>query len=265
MNLTTTRQGPVPRYIGVDLTDGTVAKPRPVDVCGLDFEDDALVARFWTWTWEGPGLDAVVEELEAARCSLLDGPQALATAGARMRACEARVGAAGKTPDNLEETTRRVFGGFVRSSVEVFAALHAAGLPVSPAGVLGGVGEVYPGELWTRLSRGFVKKTTSFGRAQRRAVLEACGVRFTEPRLTHDQLDAALAALTAAAADHVVPGLKVKCVGEALRMRPTGELEEGPMVTIDEVGPDCLPAVEAALAACASAAGQAWAPCAIRY
>jgi hypothetical protein len=249
VNLTTTRQGPVPLYIGADLTDGTVRRPRPVDGCGLDLADGGLVARFWTWRWEGSGIPGVVEELRSARCSLLDAPQALAAAGAQMRACERATGAAGKTPDDVAKTKGRVFGGFVRSSLELFGALHGAGVRISPAGVIGGVGEVYPGELWMRLAGRLAKKTTRLGREQRRAVLGVCSVRFGEVLLTHDQLDAALAALVAAAADQVVPGLTARCVGAELRRRPTGELEEGPLVTLD-VAPSLFPAIQAAVAAC---------------
>ncbi len=244
----TTRQGPVPPYIGADLTDGTVANPRPVDVCGLDLAYDGLVARFWTWTWDGAGTTGIIEELRSARCALLDGPQALAATGAQMRVCERATGAAGKTPDDLAKTKGRVFGGFVRSSVELFLAVHGAGVRVSPAGVVGGVGEVYPGELWIRLAGRLAKKTTRIGREQRRAVLGACSIRFGEAPLTHDQLDAAVVALVAAAADQVVPGLNARCVGSELRTRPTGELEEGPLVTLD-VDPLLRAATQAALAA----------------
>ena len=245
VNLTTTRLGLVPRYIGADLTDGTVAKPRPVDVCGLDPTEGALVARFWTWTWDGRGIDGVADELRSTRCALLDGPQALAATDARMRACEEESGAAGKTPDDVAKATGRVFGGFVRSSVELFAALHAAGVRVSPVGIVGGVGEVYPGRLWRRLAGAMPRKTNPVGRVQRRAVLEACGLRFGETGLSHDQLDAALAALVAAAADRAVPGLEASLIGVALRSRPSGELEEGPMVDL-QVGPELRQAIRRA-------------------
>ncbi len=45
-------------------------------------------------------------ELKAARCALLDGRQALATARAGMRTCEQEVGAAGKTPSERDHGQR---------------------------------------------------------------------------------------------------------------------------------------------------------------
>jgi len=37
---------PLPRFLGVDLTDRYGRHPRPIDVCGLN---DDLQAHWWTW------------------------------------------------------------------------------------------------------------------------------------------------------------------------------------------------------------------------
>src|SRR5258708_15085407 len=131
---------------------------------------------------------------------MLDGPQALAAPGRSMRECDRLSGAAGKTPDRHELVIGKPFAGFVLSSVDLFGRLAAAGLAISPVGFAGGVGEVYPADLWKRLHRGLAKKGTLTGIAQRRAVLGVCGVTLPPSALTHDQLDAAVAALVAAAA-----------------------------------------------------------------
>src|SRR5450631_4433331 len=66
----------------------------------------------------------IVGEIHLARIAMLDGPQGLARPPARMRACERLTGAPGKTP-HLEPGAYVPFAGFIRSSVELFGALHA--------------------------------------------------------------------------------------------------------------------------------------------
>jgi hypothetical protein len=234
--LRTTRAGPTPEFLGADLTDGTAATPRAVDVCGLRRESSGVVATFWEWRWggEGGGVGPVAAEIRGARCALLDGPQALAAPGRSMRACERLVAAAGKTPDSRDKIVRgRPYAGFVLASLDLFAALDRAGVAVSPEGIAGGVGEVYPGHLWRLLAPSLAKKTTPLGVVQRRALLDACGVRLPEGGATHDQLDAALAALAAAAACGAAPGLSARVIGEPLARRADGALEEGPLVVVE--------------------------------
>jgi hypothetical protein len=230
----TTRAGPIPEFIGADLTDGTVARPRPADVCGLRREGTGLTAKFWEWTWVGEGLNEIVAELRGCRCAMLDGPQGLAASGRSMRACERFAAAAGKTPDSREKIVRgRPFAGFVLTSLDLFAALDAHGLAISSPEFVGGVGEVYPAHLWRLLSTALGKKTTHVGVAQRSALLAACGVRLPAIPVSHDQLDAAIAALVAAAACGAAPGLTARYLGDPLVRRPDGTLEEGPMVVLD--------------------------------
>lgn len=232
-----TRAAPVPEFVGADLTDASAATPRPVDVCGLWREGRVLVAQLWEWRWDGAGFAPVAAELRAARCSLLDGPQALAAPGRAMRACERLSAAAGKTPDARDKIVPgRPFAGFVRTSLDLFAALDALGLELSPPGISGGVGEAYPAHLWRLLAPGLARKTTALGLRQRRAVLEAAGVRLEVARASHDQLDAAICALAAAAACGAAPGLTARTLGEPLSRRADGTLEEGPMVVVDVDG-----------------------------
>src|SRR5262249_37088159 len=99
----TTREGPIPPYIGADLTDRYARDVRPIDVCVLFPSDSGdLEPVFYTWTWEqlppAPlDVDAIAPELSTAVCVMLDGPQGLATIGESMRRCERQCGAAGKT------------------------------------------------------------------------------------------------------------------------------------------------------------------------
>lgn len=185
-----TRNGPPPPYLGIDLTDRYSKSCRPIDVCGLTPEDDGyLSAEFWAWKWDPAGEPIDVGPLlpEVAH-AMLDGPQGLATPRETMRSCERAVGAAGKTPYKLtEESAALPFAGFVRSSLELFEALDKAGVELASTGTAAGrVGEVYPGDLWPLLPRpGFTqrntlpKKTSGRGWLIRKALLEAASVRFS--------------------------------------------------------------------------------------
>lgn len=224
----------VPPYIGADLTDRYSAHCRDIDVCGLTASRSGFRAAFWHWNWDRAPLPlnvgAVAKELRASRVAMLDGPQALASKGSTLRVCERQSAAVGKTPDT-RPTLRRAFAGFICSSLDLFAGLKYDGIAISPP-VVGGVSEVYPGHIWTILSgaRPLPQKSTELGRLARRAILEALGI--TElPRLpTHDQNDAAVAAILAAAADNQVAGVNTVYLGEPLSVDLDGTLREGPMV-----------------------------------
>ena len=143
------------KYIGGDLTDGYARSPRAADICGLDPQEGRLVARFWTWTYESGIADvsALVPEVTAARGTVLDGPHALANKGAALRECERLTAAAGKTPGDFPEPTRP-FAGFIRTSVELFAALDKAGVSIGAdplSGPRGAAAEHFPaatGHAW---------------------------------------------------------------------------------------------------------------------
>lgn len=221
-------------YLGVDPSSRYAHRPRAVDVCSL--VPDArgcLQAHFWCWEWDAgggmPAVDGILDELRRSPCVMVDGPQGLAAPGRSVRAAERLCRAAGKTPDRLPEPGDGPYGGFIRSSVELFAALHGAGVAVSPAGLIGGVNEFYPGEGWRRLAgRRLPVKTTAVGRKLRGDWLRRFGVRLPGTA-SHDQLDACLGALLAAAADGRVAGLEVEWVGPPLRVDRSGALREGPI------------------------------------
>ncbi|MGE0454021.1 MAG: hypothetical protein AB7O37_18130 [Vicinamibacteria bacterium] len=72
--------------MSADLTDRYAAGCRPIDVCGLTPGDcGQFEVTFWQWHWDPAprplDVTPIVEELAAATCSMLDGPQA-ALAGA---------------------------------------------------------------------------------------------------------------------------------------------------------------------------------------
>jgi hypothetical protein len=230
----------VPPYLGVDLTDRYAKNCRDIDVCGLTHgENGTLTASFWVWQWDaGPGaLDVTViaNELSAARAAMLDGPQGLATAGEALRVCERCSAAAGKTPD--KRPVGRPFAGFICSSLDIFAELKRAGTNISPPRFLGGVSEVYPAHIWKILasqrlsaSRRLSKKSTLEGRLERKHILEDLGVSGLPGRPTHDQNDACLAALLAAASDGAVPEIGTEGIGSPLFADPDGTMREGQMV-----------------------------------
>lgn len=227
-----TRSSAVPPYLGVDLTDRHAGSARPIDVCGVRVEGDALRAEFWQWLWnpsaEPVDVTALLPELQESRSVMIDGPQGLARRGRAVRECERLVRAPGRTPDDWPAPTAP-YAGFVRSSIELFAALHDAGVPISPSSGAGAC-EVYPGDVWPRLvGRRLPKKTTREGRLARKALLEEHGLAGLPELPTHDQLDAAAGALLAACVDGLVPGLVLERVGEELAVSDDGRLREGPL------------------------------------
>jgi hypothetical protein len=124
------------------------------------------------------------------------------------------------------------FAGFICSSLDIFAALRRAGTNISPLRFLGGVSEVYPGHIWTILAgrRVLPKKSTGEGRLARKHILEALGVSGLPELPTHDQNDACIAAVLAAAADGAVPGITPTGIGSLLFAGADGTLREGLMV-----------------------------------
>ena len=236
----TTRIGEVPPFLGADLTDRYARNVRPIDVCGLAPEGVGFTVRFWTWTWDpapnAVDADWVVKEFES-RASMLDGPQALARVPEKMRACERLTGAPGKTP-HQRPALHLPFAGFVNSALDLFAALQSSGVPISPAAGLHGCGEVYPGDMWSALRRGLPKKTTRAGRRLRACILTTLGVRGLPELPTHDQNDAAIGAMAAAALAGAVPGVGAQLIGDAVVVGPAGELREGPMVRLSVTSVD---------------------------
>jgi hypothetical protein len=124
------------------------------------------------------------------------------------------------------------FAGFICSSLELFAGLKREGIVISPPVFVGGVSEVYPGHIWTILNgrRPLPKKSTEAGRLARRTILEALGVTELPMLPTHDQNDAAVAAILSAVADNQVTGVSAASIGEPLTVDSDGTLREGPMV-----------------------------------
>ncbi len=231
-------------YIGADLTDRYAAGCRDIDVCGLTpTGNDQLLASFWHWQWDPVpqelDVGAIVNELRGARVAMLDGPQALASKGATLRLCERQSAAVGKTPDN-RPSLGKPFAGFICSSLDLFGAFETHELPISPAVTTGGVFEVYPGHIWTILSGASLlpRKATEAGRIARKRILEAVGVSGLPQLPTHDQNDACVAALLAAACDDQVLGVDTVRVGAPLSVDPDGVMREGPMII-----PQLLPLV----------------------
>ena len=222
-------------YLGIDLSDRYAKHQRPNDVCALtSIEQNKLSLVFWQWEWSEPehriDVSEIIAEIRAAKSTMIDGPQGLASSGKTLRECERACGAAGKTPDILPSLAKP-FAGFVRSSVELFNAFNVAGFLVSPSKFIGGISEVYPGDIWHRLvGRTIPKKSTQEGRRTRKRILQALGVIGLPDLPTHDQNDACVSALMAAAADGKVAGMSVRGIGSCLKHDPNGTLREGPIV-----------------------------------
>lgn len=193
------------RFLGFDLTDPFSRHPRPVDVAEVD---GLGRVRLFQVRWPAPGEGRLLsrESLAAAfpvereDVWVVDGPHALAKPGARVREAERLLRAPGRTPDVLP-VPGPPFHGFVRGSVLLFSALKASGaLPLldvdTPDVRLARLFEAFPGATWKRLAvENLGAKTSIEGRARRKALLEAEGLRFDSGELpSHDALDAALCA-----------------------------------------------------------------------
>jgi hypothetical protein len=231
----TFRNGRRGDFLGADLTDRYAMCKRLIDVCGLTSAlENRLRASFWQWQWPSPesqlDVSLIAHEITMAKSAMLDGPQGLAAIGQSLRACERQSGAVGKTADRIP-VLGRPFAGYIRSSIELFSGLAQAGITVSPDGFVGGVSEVYPGNIWTRLvKRAIPKKSTRDGRLARKQILEALGVIDLPDLPTHDENDACISAVLAAAANGKVAGLTVRGLGLPLAVDPDGTMREGLMV-----------------------------------
>jgi hypothetical protein len=163
---------------------------------------------------------------------MLDGPQGLAMPGKSLRECERQAKAAGKTPDTRPHPNRP-YANFINSSLDLFLALHQAGISVDPPDQTKGVCEVYPGHLWSLLAapkpQKIPQKNTEKGRLARKCILEAVGIAGLPELPTHDENDACVGAVMAAAADGKIPGFGVQAIGLPL-MVDQGLLREGRMI-----------------------------------
>src|SRR5579862_401556 len=219
-------------YLGVDFMNWFSNAARPMDFCGCEPKGNTLVAHFWTWCWGSHGqlsVTALLPEVRSARRLMLDGPQGLAQLGSGMRACERRLGAAGKTGETRPPLTQP-YGGFINSSLDLFAAFHAAGFLISPKSLLGAC-EVYPAAIWTRFVQRMPNKRCMAGRQARAELLCALGVALPSRTATHDELDACAAALLGAAADGRVSGVRVIPIGNPVFWDSTYKCHrEGPIL-----------------------------------
>jgi hypothetical protein len=193
--------------IGIDLTDTYARRPRAVDIAILDtgtgdvkFDHFEYPATDDAWA---AGVAARIAAYREGGCvAVVDGPQGLAKPQENSRQVERLLRTPGHTPWQMPRPNSRPFAGYIRTSVEFFAALVEAGWRLAD---LNGVDasradlyEAYPGAAWPRLhdlaGGALVSKATEIGREQRTAILNQLGCRLTTARPTHDQLDAAICA-----------------------------------------------------------------------
>jgi NAD(P) transhydrogenase len=186
-------------FIGVDLTDPFAHEKRPVT---LALMDRWRRVHFTTWSYEPSGERMIPESaLADGFVVAIDGPQGLAAKGRTMRESERLLRAAGKSGEVFAKAGAP-YAGFIRGSVELFGALRKSGL-----GLLGDAPwettsllEVYPGHAWPKWAgRRPPKKTLPAGRRARYDILREHGLELpvSSDAVTHDQLDAAAAALLA--------------------------------------------------------------------
>jgi hypothetical protein len=194
-------------YVGLDLTSAFSKRPRRIDVAVID-GDLRKPVRFGQASWphpdnviqrDGDALEAMIREVVARAAPsaegrvqvwAIDGPQALARAGAAVRHCEALLRTPGRTPSSLPTAASTApFHGYIRSSVDLFAALR---------GRTARLIEVFPGAEWAVLAgRALPRKSSPVGKAIRRSLLERAGMSGLPAVPTADQNDAAVAAYVA--------------------------------------------------------------------
>ena len=229
-------------FVGIDLTSAFSQQPRAIDIALLD---DHLNCRFvraiWPQTASVTNRDTVVLRRmlsvpignEPKQVWAIDGPQGLASAGQTMRHCERVLGTPGHTPDMLPPLApgSRPFGDYIRSSVDLFAAL----LSGQPALQLAGLGaatvtnatlyEIFPGSEWVVLAgRRLPRKTSDAGRAARRSLLSRLGVQGLPTNLTADENDAVVGAYLAWCTRHASATVNLRGLPPN---RSQGELREG--------------------------------------
>jgi len=165
----------------------------------------------------------------------VDGPQGLADLGRTQRACEQILGTPGRTPSELPPDAEGApFQGYIRSSIDLFAALvDATDTACYLTGLKGSsrsdanLFEVFPGAEWVVLAgKRLARKTTVAGRKERRQLFHLLGLvfpaEFSLP--TADQNDALVGSFLAWCLRHE-PDAVVQ-VGDA----PTsldGQIREG--------------------------------------
>lgn len=237
--------------VGLDLTDPYARAPRPIDVAVLDPTTAEL--RFPDpLAWSGRARLAIADMADeiARRFSptehalVIDGPQALASSGRSVRACEVACRAPGRTPDHLPTPGSKPFAGYVRGSAELWlqllgspgwrlpaAATGPGALSVAP----GDLYEAFPGDIWRILAgrdNRLERKTSRSGQQQRIQLLRHLGFHLVDERpLGHDRLDAAVCAVVGGWAAHQASArARVELLGEPASWDDSGTLREGQML-----------------------------------
>jgi Protein of unknown function (DUF429) len=258
------------KFVGVDLTSAFARRPRLIDIAILD---DSLAATFDLAAW--PQMPLVIQRDSSALSKMIlgrvglapgeravlavDGPQGLAAPDEKMRSCERILGTPGRTPPQLPppEETGAPFQGYIRSSIDLFAALTAGAPRHLLAGTSGvpdteaSLWEVYPGAEWTVLaSHRLALKSTPQGREERWQLFRRLGVAFPPgaPLPTADQLDALIGAYLAwcvhhrpAAVESVgVPPVRNGEIREGVILHATKRIREGGHI-VDFNGTDSVP------------------------
>ena len=240
-------------FVGVDLTSAFAQQPRAIDIAVLDDHRNCRFVRAnWPQTASVTGRDAVVLRSmlsvpignEPNQVWAIDGPQGLASAGQTMRHCERVLGTPGHTPDTLPPAAPggRPFGDYIRSSVDLFAALLAG----QPALQLAGLGaatmtnatlyEIFPGSEWVVLAgRRQPHKTSNAGRAARRSLMSRLGVHGLPTNPTADENDAVVGAYLAWCTRHAPDVVNLRGLPPN---HSQGELREGYILHAAAVMPD---------------------------
>ena len=199
-------------FVGIDLTDsyaGGQRGPRAVDVAILNVPTGDLSFGQFSWPAQGAGgwggrlVNAIQPFRREGTVFVVDGPQALSVPQNGTRDVERYLRTPAHAPWQAPVPGSRPFAGYIKSSIEFFNALVAAGFRLAELGgedvKLANLFEAYPGAAWPCMYRGagvLHSKSTVAGRQQRTAILQAFGCNFGNVlNPTHDQLDAALCAV----------------------------------------------------------------------
>jgi hypothetical protein len=197
------------RIIGLDLTDPLSRARRPIALAEIQRRGGGGRPRIRVgdpikWPhFDGGCMPEAASQIvklagvppEGRALLVIDGPQALAAQGGRVRGCEREARTPGRTPDH-EPSMGMPFAGYIRGSIQLFAALLQDDrwqLLASGRDRNATLLEVFPGDAWRRLStQRLAAKTALLGRRQRLDLLQA-HFHLEAPRPpSHDDLDAAM-------------------------------------------------------------------------
>ena len=187
---------------GIDLTDPYAKKSRSIDIAVLNGTQMTFLTHHHAGDWDIQSLNDLLKSIGWKKddVMVIDGPQGLAEPQNRLRDCEVKSQAPGRTSWCIHAMEGKPFGNYIRGSLSLFKVmLKHTDLKVHglcSAANVSNVFESFPGIAWKRLNGNtfLPAKKSKEGIATREMMLRALGIEFTDA-MTHDMLDSAICAV----------------------------------------------------------------------